>query len=60
MRAPRVAITDPGDVVAVVHQLAPRFGAVVDRSHDNGLEPHSLPRYLTAKKTGRAVAEGLR
>jgi pimeloyl-ACP methyl ester carboxylesterase len=52
-------ITDPGDVVAVVHELAPRFGVVVDESLDNGLKPHSLLRYLTARKTGRAVAEGL-
>ncbi|MFD5231658.1 hypothetical protein ACFWJ5_24590 [Streptomyces qaidamensis] len=52
-------LTDPGDVVAVVHRLAPRFGAVADESLDNGLKPHSLLRYLTAQKTGRAVAEGL-
>jgi pimeloyl-ACP methyl ester carboxylesterase len=52
-------LTDPDDVVAVVHELAPRFGAVVDESLDNGLKPHSLLRYLTAGKTGRAVAEGL-
>ncbi|GGW49771.1 alpha/beta hydrolase [Streptomyces caelestis] len=52
-------LTAPGDVVAVVHELAPRFGGVADESLDNGLKPHSLLRYLTARKTGRAVAEGL-
>ncbi|MFD5156903.1 hypothetical protein ACFWMJ_02290 [Streptomyces hawaiiensis] len=43
----------------MVDELAPRFGPVVDESLDNGLKPHSLPRYLTTRKTGRAVAEGL-
>ncbi|MEU9167237.1 antibiotic ABC transporter ATP-binding protein [Streptomyces sp. NPDC048420] len=52
-------LTDPGDLVAVVDELAPRFGGVVDDSLDNGSAPHSLTRYLLAKKTGRAVAEGL-
>ncbi|MET7687471.1 alpha/beta hydrolase [Streptomyces sp. NPDC005483] len=52
-------LTDPGDLVALVHQLAPRFGDVVDDSLDNGSAPHSLTRYLLAHKTGRAVAEGL-
>ncbi|WLW51315.1 alpha/beta hydrolase [Streptomyces sp. YU58] len=52
-------LTDPGDIVAVVNELAPRFGAVVDESLDNGSAPHSLTRYLLAKKTGRAIAEGL-
>ncbi|MGP4008360.1 antibiotic ABC transporter ATP-binding protein [Streptomyces sp. 4N124] len=52
-------LTDPGDLVAVVNQLAPRFSGVVDESLDNGTAPHSLLRYLTAKKTGRAIAEGL-
>lgn len=46
-------------MVALVHELAPRFGTVTDEHLDNGLEPHSLLRCLTAQKTGRAIAAGL-
>ncbi|MGW8328870.1 antibiotic ABC transporter ATP-binding protein [Streptomyces sp. NPDC055897] len=53
-------IADAGDIVALVKELAPRFGpGVDDREIDNGAEMHSVDRYLTAPVTGRAVAAGL-
>ncbi|KUO04144.1 hypothetical protein [Streptomyces caeruleatus] len=53
-------IADPGDIVALVHTLAPRFGdRVSDRRIHNGTAMHDLLRYLTARTTGAAVAAGL-
>lgn len=53
-------IADPTDIVAVVGHLADRFGGrVQDRQISNGARMHDLLRYLTAPKTGNAVAEGL-
>ncbi len=53
-------IADPGDAVALVKQLAPLFGAVVqDLLVDNGSKAHDVSPYLTAAETGRAVAGGL-
>lgn len=54
-------IADPGDIVAVVHELATRFGdAVKDESMTNGTRMHDLTRYLSAPKTGAAIALPLR
>ncbi|MFD9632934.1 alpha/beta hydrolase family protein [Streptomyces violascens] len=53
-------IADAGDVVALVKELGPRFGPEVDDHEiDNGVEMHSVSRYLTAPVTGRAIADGL-
>ncbi|MEU4797856.1 antibiotic ABC transporter ATP-binding protein [Streptomyces sp. NPDC023327] len=53
-------IADEGDIVALVKQLAPRFGAQVqDHEVHNGVEMHSVSRYLTAPTTGRAIAGAL-
>jgi WD domain, G-beta repeat len=53
-------IADRGDVVALEKKLASRFG---DRVHDvlvyHGSHAHDCRRYLTAKETGMAIAEGL-
>ncbi|MGW1793145.1 antibiotic ABC transporter ATP-binding protein [Streptomyces tubercidicus] len=53
-------LADSGDVVALVRELAPRFGPeVVDLPVDNGSEMHSMRAYLTAVETGTAIATGL-
>ncbi|MEU7528056.1 hypothetical protein AB0A74_20165 [Saccharothrix sp. NPDC042600] len=52
-------ICDCGDVVALVKDLAPLFGEVVDRRVDNGWRAHALAAHLTAVETGAAVAAGL-
>lgn len=53
-------IADRGDVVALPDRLAPRFGtAVSDQRIDNGTRMHDLARYLSAPKTGTAIARGL-
>jgi len=52
-------IADQGDIVALEKEIAPRFGAVVDRSVHNGWESHSARRYLNAKETGAAIASSL-
>ncbi|MGW2872054.1 antibiotic ABC transporter ATP-binding protein [Kitasatospora sp. NPDC001225] len=53
-------IADRCDLVAVVRELAPRFGSeVVDVPVDNGSEMHSMRAYLTAVETGTAIAAGL-
>ncbi|MGO4634904.1 antibiotic ABC transporter ATP-binding protein [Streptomyces sp. 2RAF24] len=53
-------IADRGDVVALPDRLAPRFGAAVsDQRIDNGTRMHDLARYLTAPRTGTAIARGL-
>jgi hypothetical protein len=58
-------VADPGDIVALVGELAPRFASgpgdgVADRTITNGVRMHDFERYLTAPKTGTAVAAGLR
>lgn len=54
-------IADVGDVVALAKELAPLFG---DRVRDvrvhNGVRAHDVRPYLTARETGRAIAEALR
>ncbi|MGW7261347.1 antibiotic ABC transporter ATP-binding protein [Streptomyces sp. NPDC054834] len=57
-------VTDPGDIVALVASLAPRFmsgplGGVEDRTITNGVRMHDFERYLTAPKTAIAIAAGL-
>ncbi|MCX4818054.1 hypothetical protein OG601_46640 [Streptomyces sp. NBC_01239] len=53
-------LADSGDVVALVRELAPRFGPeVLDLLVDNGSEMHSMRAYLTAVETGTAIAMGL-
>lgn len=53
-------IADPGDVVALVKDLRPRFGDDVRCLEvDCGAKAHDVTRYLTAAATGRAVASGL-
>ncbi|MFI2610386.1 hypothetical protein [Kitasatospora sp. NPDC018619] len=53
-------LADRCDLVAVVRELAPRFGPqVVDVPVDNGAEMHSMRAYLTAVETGTAIAAGL-
>ena len=53
-------IADRGDVVALVKQLASRFGSrITDRLIDNGAKAHDVVRYLTSRELGDAVASGL-
>jgi len=53
-------IADKGDVVALVKQLAGRFGSrITDHLIDNGAKAHDATRYLTSKELGDAVASGL-
>ncbi|MFB6838957.1 hypothetical protein [Streptomyces sp. NPDC056361] len=53
-------LADNGDAVALVRELAPRFGpGVVDVAVDNGAQMHSMRAYLTAVETGTAIAAGL-
>jgi hypothetical protein len=55
-----VNVADRGDVVALVKQLASRFGdRVEDHQVDNGARAHDASRYLTAEETGRGIAIGL-
>ncbi|MET8824309.1 hypothetical protein ABZX40_07080 [Streptomyces sp. NPDC004610] len=57
-------VADPGDIVALVAALAPRFesgpaGGVDDRTISNGARMHDFDRCLTAPKTSTAIAAGL-
>ncbi|MET9428755.1 antibiotic ABC transporter ATP-binding protein [Streptomyces sp. NPDC003036] len=53
-------VSDAGDIVALVHELAPRFGPGVRDHHvHNGTTMHDLSAYLTAVETGAAIADGL-
>ncbi|MEV8533438.1 antibiotic ABC transporter ATP-binding protein [Streptomyces sp. NPDC051211] len=53
-------LADTGDVVALVRELAGRFGPdVQDGTVDNGAQMHSMTAYLTAAETGAAIAAGL-
>lgn len=53
-------IADRGDVVALVKELAPLFGARVrDLPVHNGSKAHAVEPYLTAQETGTAILAGL-
>ncbi|MFF0051142.1 antibiotic ABC transporter ATP-binding protein [Streptomyces sp. NPDC005498] len=53
-------IADPSDIVAVVNRLSFRFGERVrDEQIENGIQMHDLVRYLSAPKTGAAVARSV-
>jgi hypothetical protein len=53
-------VADEGDVVALVKDLRPAFGAEVDCwVVDNGARAHKITPYLTAVETGRAIVAGL-
>ncbi|MFZ3470588.1 antibiotic ABC transporter ATP-binding protein [Streptomyces sp. 4.24] len=53
-------LADDGDVVALVRELADRFGPEVqDQLVDNGAQMHSMAAYLTAVETGAVIAAGL-
>ncbi|WP_461074906.1 lipase family protein [Streptomyces deserti] len=53
-------VVDEGDVVAAVRDLSLFFGTgVAGKVVHNGSHAHDATRYLTAKETGEAVAEGL-
>jgi pimeloyl-ACP methyl ester carboxylesterase len=53
-------IADQADVVALVKDLRPAFGAEVDSFVvDNGAHAHNVRPYLTAVETGRAIRSGL-
>ncbi|MER5182010.1 antibiotic ABC transporter ATP-binding protein [Streptomyces sp. NPDC002896] len=53
-------VADRGDIVALAHRLASRFGSrVEDISISNGMRMHAVERYLGAARTGVAVAKGL-
>ncbi|OEV10514.1 hypothetical protein AN218_17340 [Streptomyces nanshensis] len=53
-------LADRADIVALPDRLASRFGdRVEDASITNGVRMHDLLRYLTAARTGWAVAQGL-
>ncbi|MGW0189632.1 antibiotic ABC transporter ATP-binding protein [Streptomyces sp. NPDC003362] len=53
-------ITDRGDIVALPDTLAPRFGErISDEPIVNGTRMHDFARYLSARKTGAALARGL-
>ena len=53
-------VADAGDVVALVKDLRPLFGAeVACYLVDNGSHAHDVRPYLTAAETGAAIAAGL-
>ena len=53
-------IADRSDVVALVKELATRFGdRVSDHRVDNGSAAHDAARYLCSKEAGDAIATGL-
>jgi hypothetical protein len=53
-------ISDDGDVVALTKQLKPLFGgSLVDVAVSNEATAHDIMPYLTAAKTGKAIADGL-
>lgn len=55
-----INIADGGDVVALIKELRPRFGAgVTDHQVHNGANAHDAARYLTTREFGDAVANGL-
>jgi hypothetical protein len=53
-------IADQGDIVALVKQLAGRFGGAIDDVLvDNGARAHDASRYLTTSEFGAALSLGL-
>lgn len=55
-----VNVADAGDVVALVKDLRPLFGArVACYVVDNGSHAHDVKPYLTSAQTGGAIAAGL-
>jgi hypothetical protein len=59
-----VNVADRGDIVALAKKLSPLFRApdgrsVFDILVYNGWQSHSAERYLSARETGAAIAEGL-
>lgn len=55
-----INIADEGDIVALVKQLASRFGPnVTDLIVNNGAKAHDALPYLTSTELGNAVALGL-
>lgn len=57
-------IADPGDIVALANTLATRFpnpagDPIDDQQITNGVRMHDLLRYLTAPRTGAAIAKSL-
>ncbi|WP_327351531.1 hypothetical protein [Streptomyces sp. NBC_01304] len=55
-----VNVADKGDVVPLVKELGSRFGdRVKDVRIHNGAKAHDVRPYLTARETGRAIAQGL-
>lgn len=61
-----VNVADRDDVVALRKDLAPLFPGnlpgvrIIDRLVDNGDEPHSVGRYLSAAQTGSALSDVLK
>lgn len=54
-----VNVSDDGDVVALQKRLGGIFSGVVDIRIDNEAKAHDASPYLTAAKTGNAIADGL-
>jgi hypothetical protein len=54
-----VNVAAPGDLVALVQNLAERFDGVTDVGIDTGSKAHDVKPYLTHKAVGRAVLTGL-
>lgn len=52
-------IYDQRDPVACAGGLGSHWTGTVDRTVDNGNEPHAITRYLGKKETGEAVLAGL-
>ncbi|WP_406460020.1 GPI inositol-deacylase [Streptomyces sp. NBC_01622] len=56
-------LCDERDVVALVKRLEPLFGDGSSRIRDvlihNGWQAHAIQHHLTAKETGKAIADGL-
>lgn len=54
-----VNVADHGDIVALVKDLASRFGVrVQDHLVYNGSHAHDVSRYLTAEETGAGIVQG--
>ncbi len=56
-----INIADRGDIVALVKDLRPAFGEMLENHLvHNDAQAHDILPYLTAKETGHAIASGLR
>ncbi|MBM9506903.1 hypothetical protein [Actinacidiphila acididurans] len=53
-------LADAADVVALEKDLGPRFGRVRNIRTHNGAHAHDIRPYLTERRTGEAIAAGLR